>query len=39
MGFNLCNSLAVLPTCRFYALYSGPLFGALASVQQGSFDF
>ena len=38
-GLNLCNSLAVLAACGSYALYSGPLFGALASVKQRSFDF
>ena len=36
-GLNLCNSRADMSVYRFYARNSGPLFGALASVQQRSF--
>ena len=32
-GLNLCNSRADISAYRFYARKSGPLFGALASVQ------
>ena len=37
-GLNLCNSVPFNPLLRPYASASGPLFGALASVQARGFD-